>query len=323
MRNNGGLHREEIRLQSFSDASYPIPSLPVLQMDPLPVSDIGSFKVAFEMQTSIDGLDIVSMPEVSADITSFDSIVGNWCASAEDKGLGAAVQLSLSEDVDSFSERLDVLSEYALSGAVQVINIRYTEPSMCRQQLASLWARRDRIPAILNCTEVRNPRAEIVHGVVRDVETSLLQNGFDMITKRRNTPSPAFIGYLASQDPITSTDDMDRFNVSRHAASAFIKSETWNHMEHPPECRCSICRGNSRTEILNRFGYLDNGEISKSGMRYFSILHDHQSDMEELDVFREYTSTSGTAEYNQRVDDNLVALEKMTAQRCSAPRRWE
>jgi hypothetical protein len=83
-------------------------------------------------------------------------------------------------------------------------------------------------------------------------------------------------------------------------------------MTHPPECNCSICRGQGREQLIDRFGYLDNGDISKSGLRYYSELHDHQSDMQELEIFRKYTASDGAEEYDRRVSDNLSKLRKLS-----------
>ena len=104
---------------------------------------------------------------------------------------------------------------------------------------------------------------------------------------------------------------IEAYKIARHSASAFIRKDAWNRMKHPPECRCSVCRGHERQELIERFGYLDDGSISKSGLRYFSALHDHQSDMQELEVFRKYTSSEGAREYDRRVDDNLSELKRL------------
>ncbi len=308
--NNGFLHEEERLLQSFSDTVYTIPSMPVIQIKPLHETDMEAFKIAFEMQRSIEGIDILSMPLFEAGKEQFERMVKNWSESSEECGLGSAVHLSLKDDVRSFSDKLDILSEFTKSGAVQSINIQFENVSKCRQQLAALWNRRDRLNAIINCTEVPSNSTELSPEIMSDAESLLLQNGFDMITKKRYQINQKQIMHLAAQPPPSSLDGIDSFKISEHSASASIKGGLWRRMKHPPECDCSVCRGMGRDRIIDRFAYLDNGDVSKSGMRYFSNLHDHQSDLLELEVFRKYTSSDGAEEYDKRLKENLENLQK-------------
>lgn len=309
LKNNGSLHNAERLLQSHSDASYNIPSVPVFQLDPFGSGDREAFKIAFEMQRYIEGIDLLSMPCMDAGKKDFERAVKDWIKSSEENGFGTAVQLFLDDDVTSFSEKLDILSPYTQSGAVQMISIQYALPSKHRQQLAALWSRREKLNAVINCIGARPQNSEVTKGLVADEEKELLQNGFDMITKKKNTINSKYLGFLKTQPPISSFEDIDNFKLSVHSASAGIKNQAWNTMKHPPECRCSVCRGDDRDRLIERFGYLDNEEISKSGLRYFSVLHDHQSDMIELEIFRKYTRTEGTKEYDQRIDDNLSLLK--------------
>jgi hypothetical protein len=311
-KNNGALNRSEKLLQSYSDASYSLPSMPLFQIDPFKAEEKSHFKLAFEVERSIEGVDILSMPGVIGTAFEFEKLVKNWCESSESDGFGSAVQLSLTEPVDSFSEKLDVLADYSQSGLFQILNVQYAPPSKVRQQLAVLWDKREEMNAIVNCVGVMGPRSESVPGIARDEEIILLQNGFDMITKKKHSVSQSFVKYLAVQPKATSIDDVDDYKVARHSASATIRGKLWNTMKHPPECRCSVCKGQTRGELIERFGYLDNGDISKSGLRYYSLLHDHQSDMQELDVFRKYVMTEGTEEYNRRIDDNFSELEVLS-----------
>lgn len=311
LKKNGALSNSEKLLQSYSDAAYNLPSMPIIQIDPFQADERSNFKLAFEVERLIEGVDILSMPGMIGSIGSFESMVKDWCTSSEECGFGSAIQLSLAQDVDNFSERLDLLAEYSQSGLLQIINIQYASPSKCKQQLAALWGRREKLNAIINCTGFVSPRSESVPGVVSDEETLLLQNGFDMITKKKHSVSQKYVKYLAAQPGISSMDEIDNYKIARHSASAFIRKDAWNRMKHPPECRCSVCRGHERQELIERFGYLDDGSISKSGLRYFSALHDHQSDMQELEVFRKYTSSEGAREYDRRVDDNLSELKRL------------
>lgn len=312
LKNNGALGREEKVLQTYSDASYTLPSMPLIQIDPFKAEEKSHFKLAFEVERSIEGADILSMPGIIGNISAFGSLVEDWCSSSEDNGFGSAIQLSLAEDTDSFSERLDLLAEYSKSGLFQVLNVQYKHPKKCRQQLAALWGKREKINAIINCTEVVSSRSESSPGIMADEETFLLQNGFDMITKKKHSVSQGYVKYLAVQPKVASMDSIDNYRIATHSASASIGKDLWNRMEHPPECRCSVCRGQCREQLVERFGYLDNGDISKSGLRYYSVLHDHQSDMQELEIFRKYTASEGAGEYDRRINDNLSELERIS-----------
>ena len=311
LKRNGVLARSEKRLQSLSDASYGLPSMPIIQIDPFLSTERAYFKLAFEFERSIESIDVLSMPGVIGNGREFESMVTDWCSSSEDVGLGSAIQLSLAENVDSFSERLDILAELSKTGSFQVLNIQYAPIHKCRQQLAILWAKREDICAIINCIGVTSPPSHGNVGLVPDEETFLLQNGFDMITKKVHSVSPKYIGYLSMQPGIQSLDQVDDFRIARHSAATSIRKSLWNSMSHPPECECSVCKGQTREELIERFAYLDNGDISKSGLRYYSVLHDHQSDMQELEVFRKYTSSDGAKEYDQRIEECLLELKSV------------
>lgn len=304
LKNNGVLHETERALQTHVDASRSVPSIPVIQLDPLPTTERSSFKIAYEMQKAMDGLQIISMPEASAGKEGFENCLKDWCRSAEEDGYGVAVQLSLKDDVRTFADKLDVVSDYSRTGSVVAVNIRFVDPNRCRQQMAILWDRREELEAIVNCSQVTSIGTEVARGLKTDLEAMLLQSGFDMLTKKKITPSRKYIARMR----MDSSGNPDDFKVLKHDASASIHSNCWLKMGHPPECSCSVCRGDDRNRLYERFNFLDNGDVSRSGMRYFSILHDHQSDMDELGVFRRYTANGETREYNERVESNQAEL---------------
>ena len=83
-----------------------------------------------------------------------------------------------------------------------------------------------------------------------------------------------------------------------------IDGGVWRRMEHSPECRCPVCRGEPRQTLIDRFAYKDNGDIDPSGMRYFARLHDHQSDNGELDVLRRHIREQSITDYEARLNEN-------------------
>ncbi|MGI6009014.1 MAG: hypothetical protein ACOX8X_02675 [Methanomethylophilus sp.] len=313
--NSKAISKAEASLRSNLDAAYGKPELAVFQMDPLEASDIKSLKVAFDMQRDAEGLDIITLPETGPDIKSFSEAVSKWCEGAETADKGAAVQLSLKEDVEVFSSKLSLVSELSRSGSIQAINIRYERPEKCRLQLAELWKARESINAIVNCTQFRSAGSSVsVPGIeskvlLRDAETDLLQHGFDMVTPVKKTVSSRFIARMNNQPAPDSLDKIDLFNMAVHEAGVSIKSNAWMKMGHPPECRCSVCRGREKDALISAFSYKDNREIERSGMRYFSILHSHQSDMNELEILRRYAKSEGAKEYNNRQNEKMKEVK--------------
>ena len=307
LRQNGFIHENQKILQSFTDRNYGKPCVPLLQLPPLDFDNRVPFKIAFDMQKDVDGLAFMCMPEVDVRYGDYEKVVRDWCSSCKNYGKEGVVQLSLSNDPEVFKKRLDILSKLSKTGLVQIINIRYSPRNTI--QLSELWNKKGEIEAIINCSEVPTTIQEkIVEGVEKDIEYDLLSHGFDSITRKKRKVSPKFMARRNFSDPPTTLDGIDKFKVATHQAAVMIDGNVWRHMEHNPECKCSVCRGNSRSVLIDRFAYKDNGDIDPSGMRYFARLHDHQSDNNELDVLRKYIREHDTPDYETRLDDNLDGI---------------
>jgi hypothetical protein len=80
LKRNGVLARSEKRLQSLSDASYGLPSMPIIQIDPFLSTERAYFELAFEFERSIEGIDVLSMPGVIGNGREFESMVTDWCS---------------------------------------------------------------------------------------------------------------------------------------------------------------------------------------------------------------------------------------------------
>lgn len=306
-RNNGFIKDEKRALQSFLYSNYKRPCFTILQLPPLSAEDIHPFKVAFDMQKDMDGLDLMCIPEIDQSSRGYERMVNDWCKSAEDCGKLAVPQLCLSDDLDVFEKRLDFLCELSKTGSIPVVNIRYSPDN--NHQLVSLWNRRDDLRSIVNCSETPKTSKETIRsGVSSELEIDLIQHGFDSITRVKRTVSPKYIARRNMEDAPRTLDGVDPFKIAYHNAALSIEGKTWQSMPHPPECRCSVCRGDQLNRIIERFAYKDNGDIDPSGLRYYSSLHDHQSDMVELKVMRDYIESDGIREYDERVSENRMDI---------------
>lgn len=306
-RNNGFIKEEKRALQSFLYSNYKRPCFTILQLPPLIAEDKHSFKVAFDMQKDMDALDMMCIPELDQNSGEYNRIITDWCESAEDLGKLAVPQLCLGDRLDVFEKRLDILCELSGTGAIPVVNIRYSPNSA--HQLVSLWDHREDLKSIVNCSEVPTKiKDNIGTGVASDQETDLIQHGFDSVTRRKMSVSPKFIAKRNMEDAPRTLNDIDPYKMAYHEAALSIEGKMWQSISHHPECGCSVCRKDQWDRIIERFAFKDNGDISPSGMRYYSALHDHQSDMIELEVMRDYIVSDGIKEYDERISENRTNI---------------
>lgn len=316
MKNNGLVKDTRRALQSKSDCTFKTPSFPILQLPPLDPKDVVPFKIAFDMQQMIDGMDYVCVPLMKSNVREYEETVEDWCNSSEEFGKGAVPQLSLDEDPRIFSDKLNILSEMSKSGQINIINLRYTSIEKSMLQLVALWSKRESIEAIINCSEVPTHSGPTsVSGIDLDVEEYLIQHGIDSITRKKVTVGQKFMARRNFQDPPTSLDDLDAFKFALHDASLRLSKNIWESIPHLQECNCSICCGMNRELIVDKFAYKDNGELEPSGLRLYSKLHDHQSDIEELNVMRDYIRTDSMSEYETRMKERQDAVMKQA--KCS------
>lgn len=304
---NGFIHENQLTLQSFVDRNHGKPCFPILQLPSLDYSNRVPFKIAFDMQKDVDGLSMMCMPEIDQQFSDYGKAIEDWCSSCEEFGRIGVPQLSLSDEPDVFARRLRTLCDLSKTGQVPMINIRYSPRSTI--QLSELWNMKGEIDALINCSEVPSTTNRmVIDGVERDVEYELLSHGFDSITRKKRKVNRKFMASRNFSDPPTSLDKIDKFKVATHKASVAIKGDVWRHMEHAPHCSCPVCRGNSKSELIDRFAYKDNGELDQSGMRYFARLHDHQSDNLELGILKRHIFERSIGEYESRLEDNLKKI---------------
>jgi hypothetical protein len=303
LRNNGMVNETRRKLQSMSDSTHMCPSFSILQTPPLNPENKLPFKIAFDMQCSVEDMDYICIPVVESGENLFESIVTDWCESAEDNfDKGAVPQIRMDEDPALFSKKLNVLCELSKTGMVPVINVVYANPNKNSIQFAELWSRREDLNAIVNCSEVPAKGREFYTGVNADLEEYLIQHGVDSITRRKYSTSPIQIYARIMAEPPTDLEGVDDYTIAVHSAGIRISGNLWRSTEHPLLCSCSVCRGDSRDKLVERFAYKDNGDIEQSGLSYYSKIHDHQSDQLELNDLRKYIRSSELKEYDEQLE---------------------
>jgi len=303
LKNNGMVNETRRKLQSMSDSTYMCPSFPILQLPPLNPKDMVPFKIAFDMQCSVEDMDYTCIPTIKSKEKEFEQVVVEWCESAETNNKGAVPQIRMDEDLEIFSKKLNVLCNLSEAGLIQIINVVYANPNKNPLQFVELWRRREDLNVIVNCSEVPRKGNELHNkGVKEDEEAYLIQHGVDSITRRKWAVSPkqAFLRNIIP--PPQSLTDVDGYDMAVHSASVRLENNLWMSTNHPLVCTCSVCKGNAREEIVQKFAYKDNGEIERSGLRYFSVLHDHQSDQSELKSMRKFIKSSEMNEYEKQLE---------------------
>jgi hypothetical protein len=297
-RMNNGLVKELGRtLQSLSDSTWLIPSFPIIQTDiPLSCERDELHKIAYEMQIDTSGLDYICMPWVDGSVSSFESAVKDWTESAEKEGFGCVVQLDMKDSPEKLGLKLDFLASMTETGAVSVINLIYANPTNYPTQYATIWKRRESLKALINCSEV--PRG-LGRGEIRsEIQTKLISYGIDSFSRKKRILDPKVIGYLNSQPPPKSLDEAQGYSIAIHKASTQLGHKSYVKVEHEYRCDCSICRGRSIEELTEKYAYKDNGEIENRGMSYFSHIHDHQSDQNEMKTVSRFIRSNEIKDYN-------------------------
>jgi len=313
LKKNGTVNDTRRKLQSMSDSTYMCPSFPILQMPilkpPLTTEDELPFKIAFDMQCSVEDMDYICIPAVGPGASGFEKTVVDWCESAEDGcGKGAVPQIRLDEDPEIFSKKIGILCDLSKTGLVTIVNVIYANPDRNSLQLAELWSRREDMNAIVNCSEVPPKGNEFRKGVSMDLEEYLIQHGIDSITRKKGFISFKYMYKRNMEEPPTDLDGADDYNMAVHSASVRISKNLWESTEHPLFCGCSVCRGDTREKLIDRFAYKDNGAIERSGMNYFSKIHDHQSDQSELSGMRRFIRSGEMAEYEEQLETKRKEL---------------
>ncbi|MCL2510199.1 MAG: hypothetical protein FWF07_03875 [Methanomassiliicoccaceae archaeon] len=303
LKNNGTVNDTRRKLQSMSDSTFMCPSFPILQMPTLNVSDDLPLKIAFDMQCSVEDMDYVCIPAVGPEAESYERIIIDWCESAEDSyGKGAVPQIRMDENPEAFSKKLGILCELSKTGLVMILNVIYANPDRNSVQFAELWRQRENMNAIVNCSEVPSKGKEFRKGVNIDLEEYLIQHGIDSITRKKHSVDSKYIFKRNMEDPPKGLDGIDRYDVAVHSASVRMSGDLWGSTKHPPLCGCSVCRGDNRERLIERFAYKDNRDLERSGMRYFSMIHDHQSDQSELGVMRSFIRSGEMVEYEKQLE---------------------
>jgi hypothetical protein len=308
--NNGTVKKLRQTLQSLSDSTWLMPSFPVIQTDnALSCERDRLHKIAFEMQVGTSGLDYICMPWIDGSISEFEAAVKDWSESAEKQGFGCVVQLDMKDKPENLGRKLDFLAEMSDTGIVSIINLIYANPENYPTQYAEVWSRRESLNTLINCSEV--PRGVGKGDMMSEIQTKLISYGIDSFSRKKNVLSQKAVGYLAEQPPPENLSGIRKYRMAIHSASVQVKQDAYAKVEHEYRCNCSICRGKSIGDLTNRFSYKDNGEIEKSGMAYFSHIHDHQSDQAEIDRAKSFIRSCEMSSYETLQQEERRKLGKL------------
>ena len=310
-RNNGTVKKLRQELEATATNTAFSVNFPILQIPEMSAADAQYEKIAFDLQMNTRGLDYFSMPVYKCGPSEYEAKVRDWCTSLVDEyRIGCVPQLRMDEDPVQFEEKLKILASFTRSGLINVINVIFSNPEDNLNQYAALWRYRDELDAIINCSEVPKKGKDIVPGsVFQDYETQIIQYGIDSISRRKERVSPKFIAFRNFAPPPGSLRDVDPFYLAVHRASATISGRAWQLSAHEEYCTCPVCKGRAKSDIFNTYAYKDNGEIEPSGLRYYSILHDQQSDTMELENVRQHISSEDMRTYDTTIQENRKTLQ--------------
>jgi hypothetical protein len=282
-------------------------NFPVLQLPAIKASESTPQKIAYDMQRAVDGLDYLCMPPICG-TDGFEKAVSRWCTSAEEDGRGGVPQIDMAEGSDILSKKLATLAELSDTGLFGFVSVKYANPDTHPTQYAALWSFRDRIKAVINCSEVP-PQKEKGRKIGSDTELTLIEHGFDSISRKKHTVSPKLIAKWNHEPVPKDLGEIDEFIVMRHDAAAAINGVHWIKSGCGGVCTCPVCRNRPVEEIVDEFAYLDNREISKPGLRYFSQLHDHQSDQSSMQDISRHISDRDMKTYVADAEDRRNNLQ--------------
>ena len=275
---NGRLKKIYGEVSLYSESSsflINVPNLLTERINPRAPEAMATLKKQLEIPT----LSAICLPLLDTDYEGFIQSFNAWKEQAERYGKGIVPQISMNEDINLFRKKLDFIKNKCDSGELFMIDFIYANPSDFTLQYSELWSRNKELNAILNLTNVPNSLYGI-NGYMKSIPRyDLLMYGFDMITPMRGRPTR----YPNGKGPFDMLD-VQKYSWSNYGIEANIDGRYWEAMDHDHTvCDCPICRKKTQTQIMDRYAYNVEGEITDSSfMKRISILHDHLSSTAEL-----------------------------------------
>ena len=275
---NGRLKKiyDEISLYSESSSFLiNVPNLLTERINPRAPEAMATLRKQLEIPT----LSAVCLPLLDTDYEGFVLSFNAWKEQAERYGKGIVPQISMDEDINMFRKKLDFIKNKCDSGEVFMIDFIYANPSDYILQYSELWSRNKELNAILNLTNVPNSLNGI-NGYMKSIPRyDLMMYGFDMITPTRGRPAR----YPNGKGPFDMLD-IQRYTWSNSDIEANIDGRYWEAMDRDHTvCNCPICRKRTQDQIMERYAYNVEGEITDSSfMNRIARLHDHLSSTAEL-----------------------------------------
>ena len=232
LKNNGMVKNIKTELESLAISTSPLVKFPILKMKAIRYDEEFPLKIAFSMQSDMDSLDYLSMPNISCNPSAYSKSVTNWCeTSIDDYEKGCVPQLSMKEDVDVLDEKLDVLSSLANSGLITIVNLIYANPNQYPIQYAKLWKKRNNLNFLINCSDVPMKGTVIREGVMAsDMESTLTTYGIDSITREKRRLPPKAAARLRMEKPPNTLSEVDAFDWAIRNASVMLNHHYWNRV---------------------------------------------------------------------------------------------
>jgi hypothetical protein len=305
LKKNGVNKAIKRKMVSFADRTCCFENFVLLHVPPLRPSEIGIFKMYFEMQTDIPTLDYISMPQIASnDENVYKGIVQGWITEAEKLQKGVVPRLSMKDDLEVFKKKLKILADMAKTGEIRIIDVIYANPKNYLLQYVELWKNKE-IEAIINCSDVPFSEGRLISPGLRETPIIELQRwGIDTIAPSKFTLSPKALMKMISNPPPKNLQEIGDFSWACHPGGAFIDDDLWQKI--PSEnvhCDCKLCLGKNQPDLVKVYSVDDIGALTYNGMEKAARLHDHLSSQSEYSVIRDRIKSREMAGYLSEISD--------------------
>ena len=301
--NNGTVKYIRRTITKFSDKMCFNENFTVLDVNPENPTNQKIQKLYLEMQLIVKYLNYISIPPIqTTNMNQFKHVVTDWQNNAEQYEKAAIPQISLSEDLDIFKQKLDVLCELAQSDVIDAINLKYANPRDYPHQFVAVWEKRE-TDVLFNCYGAPRKGRIISLNFRESPILGLQRYGIDTITYLTKTPSQKYVASLQFKEAPKSVDALD-YDWVYYPGGAVLEHNYWRSLPaHSVNCPCKVCKNRVQSEIINEYCYNDLGEIDNSSMGYTSKLHSGLSSELEYSRIKRYIKSNEMTNYHSEVEN--------------------
>lgn len=276
----------ERRLTHFADLTCCFENFATLDMPSVEASNSTLIKLLMETQAGILTLGNISLPPIHGSVKDLERIIKDALKVYGPTGKGIVPQLSLREDPRELKKKLLMLEELAQTGAIQIVDLIYADPSRYRLQYLEVWKMKE-APMIFNCSRVPKTSAEVSQGISMTPIVLLQRYGIDTFTPRTNTSTFAYIAKIRHTPHPSSFDEVTTYSWACHKGGSMLRPSLWRALpSNNVECNCKVCRNLPQDDILNKYCLTDQGFVDDSAMLRTSYLHDGISSQNEYNVIK-------------------------------------